>query len=537
MITRSAAPSARVLAGLLAGAALAAADAPAATPAPDALAWQPIVHGLGGATWGPGGVSLVTLDPETNAVIAGVSGQGLWKSADQGATWSALGSIANDKGKPSFVLYDPVKATSFWTGIDAGTPGLWFTADAGATFKNIEQLEAVASFGVDFQDPKRKLMVVGMAGRNHEVRISTTGGSVFSRTHFPAELGMCREVAVVGAKSVLVGAHGHDDRERKPTVEGIWLSADEGHTWGKVSDAAPCSHLVTLADGTLLWPCGEHDAIQRSKDHGRTWAALNATAHFAPTAVHGTWLAAIGDGKLVLSSDNGETWDAIGGPLPINPDGLLWDEHSHAFIIWHATDAKEKDAVMSVAAPADFDTLVSPVLIRDLAGWDGTKNAGGGWPGTPETSLAAQTTVSRHGHAALQWHVVAKTFFTNAGWVWGTYPLGDGDAVDASGESKLILSLKLVRLSKDPDPAGLPTQIHLQPTCLSGGAATPTKQDVDLLKACPKLLDGKWHDVAIALGDFGAQDLKKLIGVNLTANNGSNDFQFDLFIDDIGFAR
>ncbi len=545
MSSRPFAVIARPLATLALACALSAADAPAPAPAPAAEAtaapalpqWQPIVHGLGGATWGPGGVSALALDPGTNALLAGVSGQGLWKSTDQGETWSALGAIPNTKGKPSCILFDPAKSGDFWVGIDSGSPGLFLTVDAGATFKHIPDADAVASFAVDLEDPKHKLMVAGLADRNHDVRISTTGGSVFSRTHFPADLGLCREVAIVGAKTVLVGAHGHDDRERTPTVEGIWLSADAGRTWGKVSDAAPCAHLVTLADGTLLWPCGEHETIQRSKDHGRSWNALSAAAQYAPTAVHGSWLAAIGGGKLMLSSDNGETWDAVGGPLPINPDGLLWDEHSHGFFIWHASDGREKDALMRLQAPDSFDTLTAPVLIRDLAGWDGTKAVGGGWPGKPEASLASQATESRHGHAALQWHVVTKTFFTNAGWVWGPYPLADGDAIDASAESKLILSLKLTRLSKDPDPAGLPTQIHVQPAYLSGGTATPSKQEVDLLKACPKLVDGKWHDVAIPLSDFGAADLKKLIGINLTANNGSNDFQFDLFIDDIGFAR
>ncbi len=520
-----------------------AADSAPAKPA--GPSWTDITHDLGGSTWGDGGISVVGVAPDTGDLVAGINGHGLWSSSSGGTSWEALTALPNPKGRPSCLVFDPTTTATFWCCVDEGTPALFATQDAGRTWKQLGNLSALASVAIDTSDPKHKTIIAGSQVRERDVEISTAGGSTFSRTYrLPADIGYTREVVLLDAKTMLVGSAGHDPKSHQDREGGIFRSDDGGKSWSKVSTSEPTGHAVVLKDGTILWASGDHEALQRSKDKGLTWSAV-ASARLAPMALDGTWLAAIGDSQLLLSSDEGVSWDPVGPPIPFQADGAVWDSKSRGFLVWHHTGGQEPGALMRLQAPDDFSLLVDPTLPRDLVAWDGDEKSGGqGWPDKPEGRLVKETTLARQGQGAMQWHVEQKVFFTNCGWVWGAYPLADKDAVDASADSKLVLSLKLVNLDKDPVPAGstgpapgLPSVLNLSVNALAGGAAVESKPPVELLKLFPKLLDGKWHDVAIPFSSLGDLNPKKLIGITLNANNGTNAFAFDLYIDNIGFSK
>lgn len=524
--------------------ALGAADSAASAPpgAPGAtLAWSDIGGGLAGTEWGSGGVTIVGFAPDSGALIAGVAGKGLFRSTDGGKTWGDLGALpaaGKAPGTPSALLFDPTVSGTFWVGIDGGGPGLLATTTAGDHFEAMGGLANVSSIATDLHDPKHKVWLVGSKAKERDLEVSTTGGSVFSRSYrLPKEMGNAAEVALVDAKTWLVGSNGQDAKDRTEREKGIWRSEDAGKTWTKVSGSVPTAHALVLPGGVVYWPTGDHQAVLRSGDGGKTWTALGGGAQGGVMPIDAQWMAAIGATHLLLSSDHGVSWDQVGPPLPGPVDGAVYDSHGHGIVIWHSTLGKEPGAIERLPLPADLTQLANPSLHRDLVIWDGDdKRIGSGWPSGDDTRLALETTTAHQGQGALQWHVAKKTYFTNAGWVWGTYPLSDKATTDGSGYSSLVLTLRLVGLSKDPPPAGLPTALHLSLDALAGTGATQSKTPADLLKACPKLADGQWHDVALPLADFGT-DLTKLIGITLTANNGANDFQFDLFIDNIGLAH
>ena len=81
---------------------------PAATaPAPQ---WVNVTSNLANMASECGNMTLVSAEPCTNLVIAGIAKQGLWGTTDGGKTWTKLGSGAGSAtitNRPMSIVYDP----------------------------------------------------------------------------------------------------------------------------------------------------------------------------------------------------------------------------------------------------------------------------------------------------------------------------------------------------------------------------------------------------------------------------------------------
>src|ERR1043165_2446581 len=75
--------------------------------------WTNVVNNLGGDAWGAYGVTHLKAGPNSDRVIAGVSERGLWVTADNGATWTALGK-GEIKHRPGRIVFDPKDVDTFW---------------------------------------------------------------------------------------------------------------------------------------------------------------------------------------------------------------------------------------------------------------------------------------------------------------------------------------------------------------------------------------------------------------------------------------
>jgi hypothetical protein len=113
--------------------------------------WKNVTAGVGGETWGYAGVTLLAAVPDRDEIIAGVSEQGLWSSADGGATWKS--SARRTASRSSTGPTDRVRSEeprTFWVSGCYGA-GIFRTTDGGGAFPRLGKARSRRRRGVDFQ--------------------------------------------------------------------------------------------------------------------------------------------------------------------------------------------------------------------------------------------------------------------------------------------------------------------------------------------------------------------------------------------------
>jgi len=103
-------------------------------------AWANATGNLANMASECGNLGLVSANPCSKMVIAGVAKAGLWGTEDGGKTWSKLGSGAGSAvitNRISAVVYDPAHPGTFWeSGIYNGG-GVYKTTNNGETFDQL----------------------------------------------------------------------------------------------------------------------------------------------------------------------------------------------------------------------------------------------------------------------------------------------------------------------------------------------------------------------------------------------------------------
>jgi len=336
---------------------LLAATAPllhAQTTEPDISHWENVTNDLGGDKWGFGGVTTMAAVPESEAVIAGVSEQGLWMSPDSGKTWSKLG--ANDKmpivNHPYQIIFDPKNPRTFWETGNTG-PGVFRTDDAGNSFRRLGQIENVDGIGIDFADDQRKTIVVGIHGQERSIHKSIDGGQTWKNIgdKLPEKTNISNDVVVFDGKNFLANAAGWKRDGAKLLTFGTFRTADGGATFSKVSDAGPSGPALVAADGTIYWQTLWNSGLIKSSDQGKTWAALPGPVKMNPIELPGGKLVAAVDAQLHMSTDGGKSWAKFGDPVPFQPSGLVFCAKTRSLYVWRSSDAKEELAIVRWEVP------------------------------------------------------------------------------------------------------------------------------------------------------------------------------------------
>ena len=173
-------------AALICLAGLAAARAGAAP----AAGWVNVTSNVGGETWGAYGVTYVQAVPDSHEVIAGVSERGLWATGDGGKTWRKLGG--NEiKFRPGRIVFDPKNTSVFWvSGCYGDAP--FKTEDGGKTFRRLGKLAHADGVAIDFTDPGRKTLLLGLHEQSQSLQLSSNGGSTWTKigANLPTETGI-----------------------------------------------------------------------------------------------------------------------------------------------------------------------------------------------------------------------------------------------------------------------------------------------------------------------------------------------------------
>jgi photosystem II stability/assembly factor-like uncharacterized protein len=227
-------------------------------------------------------VSIAVHPTEVNtAYIASASG-GIWKTTDGGSAWTPLtdelpnlnhGCVALDPSDPDTVY----AATGEYT-TGANGDGLFYSADAGATWDRLATAAEVGSrcsqLIIDPNDP----LVIHVSGQGGYVR-SADGGVTWSNTL----TGRVSDLAMhpTDSDTLFAGRHG----------QGVYRSEDGGLTWVPLAGGLPSINfsriLVDTAASapdtvfaTMITPNASLEGLYRSVDNGDTWSKLANTPNF-----------------------------------------------------------------------------------------------------------------------------------------------------------------------------------------------------------------------------------------------------------------
>jgi N-acetylneuraminic acid mutarotase len=271
----------------------------------------------------------------------------VWRSTDQGATWTQMTAAAEWTARnehTSVVLPDDsIVLMGGWDGSNY-LNDVWRSTDQGATWT---QMTAAAEWGARGDHSSVALPdggIVLMGGvrddisRLSDVWRSTDQGATWTQMN-DAALDWTKRfghtsVALPDGSIVLMGGHfGEND---------VWRSTDQGATWTQMTPAAEWAarggHTsVALPDGSIVLMGGENkrtypnyvkfNDVWRSTDQGATWIQLTAAAEWLPRFDHASVV--LPDGSIVLmggqylfsdvwrSTNLGANWSTLPDELKI----------------------------------------------------------------------------------------------------------------------------------------------------------------------------------------------------------------------------
>lgn len=263
----------------------------------------------------PGGCSGVVVNRLTGDVTVKVVGHGLWRSRDQGTTWSRIddGTVSGRDETGWATNADPnapVRMASF--SLD-GTAG-WTTN--GSRWERFTDLGRNWDYGsVDWSADAPRTIIAAKHETDPpgEVYLTTDGGTTWKLlpVHLRKERGDASMIGALDATTLIFSAG-----------DGILRSTDLGETWTKVSTANPQTRIpVRFRDTHYL---GSADGLLVSTDQGATWERRGAAVDIWQGPFFGAdenHMVVVGEDGIFRTADAGGTWDQVAGLKP-NADGF-----------------------------------------------------------------------------------------------------------------------------------------------------------------------------------------------------------------------
>ena len=245
----------------------------------------------------------VVADPASGDVFMVVNDQGLWKSSDQGATFSRIdGTNVSGRCETGWALNMDPDGRRLFCFMIYGSSAM--TLDGGKSW--MKSKVSHLDFGsVDWDDTGKRLLAF-----RHEaggmLTTSDDGGAMW--------------------KDLAKGFSGCGVFDRKTFVatkekdKGIFRSDDSGATWTKVSESTPVAATPVVYRGTGYWCDGSNVLV--SKDKGATWTSLSPASDKPLSMIFGPMFGktdqhfvVVGKGGFLETKDGGKTFTAA-APLP-----------------------------------------------------------------------------------------------------------------------------------------------------------------------------------------------------------------------------
>ena len=284
----------------------------------------------------PGGGAMA----KKGTILVGTIGQGVMKSADDGATWTRASVRAGMHSDciVKALQSDPRRPNVVYAGTDMG---LYRSDDGGVRWHLLDTPMTglmVWSLAFDPVDPNIVFAGTGTPSKPGIYRSSDAGKSWEYRSMEIAE--ECENVGVPRPTGIAVDPTDHRHVWVGFEVDGVRHSADGGETWTKVNGQIPNPdvHNVLVAAGppkTVFTVV--NDDVYRSTDDGKTWQPARAREVFPWHYPRGiavkpndprTIFLTLGDstpgrvGTVMRSKDAGATWENLS--LPVQPNSAVW---------------------------------------------------------------------------------------------------------------------------------------------------------------------------------------------------------------------
>lgn len=273
-------------------------------------------------------LALATTPPAPTTVYAGTYGSGVWKSEDDGITWTLTSGGMQSPGV-TCLAWDAAAMTLY-----AGTNGEVYRLASGAS--SWEELNLPAFTTV------RALMIplspVVYAGTEAGIFRSLNGGGTWSAAANGPSNSRVFSLASLGAGGYLAGT----DRS------GVYYSPD-GENWSLTGVPSPTVFALEwdMAGSRLL--AGTNDSLFLTTDRGDTWdqwndglSARNVKAIALRAGGAGYYIAT---NQGVYRSSGTQSWQRIGaGTLPDNVDALVIDPAGRLFAgAWNGISVSSDD--------------------------------------------------------------------------------------------------------------------------------------------------------------------------------------------------
>jgi len=280
-----------------------------------------------------GGVSILAVDPVHSSTLYATTAEGLFRSKDSGATWTAIngrfssvpdyfGIVSDFNNMTCFAINPKSPSTMF-----AGTSeGLFRTIDGGTTWTACGTIPAqtaqpgVESVAIDPLTPTTLYVATGYG----VFRSANNGGTWKS---------MNTSLTKSGVKSLVINPKTPTTLYVIANYNGVLRSTDSGATWTAINTGLTGYDATSLAidprtptilyTGSTASVANSQDRLFNSVDGGNTWKSLhfgrgNWTSSFclaiSPKAP-ATAYASTNDLGVFRSTDNGSTWSGINSGL------------------------------------------------------------------------------------------------------------------------------------------------------------------------------------------------------------------------------
>jgi hypothetical protein len=252
------------------------------------------------------GFQAIAIDPlHPKTLYVGTCYQGLWKTQDGGKTWFEVNTGTNGKilntGRLWSIAIDRFHPQTLYVASGYGfEQGVWKSTDGGVDWQEMlpgtstvaqrtsQDVHTIAT------DPYRSghILVTFHSGWNATgglggVLESFDGGAHWIIHEPRRSWGAGHSISFLNNSSTwLLGTQ----------TDGLWRTADGGHTWTHVSPLGRADGpwgLYHAANG--IWYAGGQYRLLRSADDGRSWTAVG------PGAGIGAYYTVIGDGRYVYA--------------------------------------------------------------------------------------------------------------------------------------------------------------------------------------------------------------------------------------------
>jgi photosystem II stability/assembly factor-like uncharacterized protein len=352
------------------------------------LRWRMIGPHRGGRTVGGCGVP-----QQPNVFYIGVNNGGVWKTTDFGRTWNpifdeqstgSIGDVAVAPSNPNIVYVGSGEGIQR-PDLSVGN-GVYRSADAGKTWTHLglDAGQQIGGLAIDPHNPDRVFVAVlgHPYGPNPErgVYRSIDGGKNWEKVLYKDENTGAVQVVIDPLHPDIVYADLWAGRQGpwengawKGPNSGLFKSTDGGTTWHQLTKGLPATEqglgrigfCVAPSDPSRLFAtvdAGAHGGIYRSDDGGESWTKLNSDQRFwgrgddfAEVKVDPTNKDIVYTADVVVwkSVDGGKSWNAYRGAPGGDDYHRIWINPDHPEILLIACD---QGAIITVNGGQSFSS-------------------------------------------------------------------------------------------------------------------------------------------------------------------------------------